>query len=102
MIFRRKVEDKVAERVATKVFDDFSKKKCCKPMKTSTIKDLINNPDDYELLARVESGEIVIRIRKQEKPKSNVVGAGPDGMIFRSEKPMFIAPDGNIYVKNEE
>lgn len=98
MIFRKKVEDKVAEKVATKVFDDFSQKKA--QMKTSTIKDILANPDDYELLARVENGEVVIRIRKPAIKKDNyVLGQGPDGMIFRSEKPYIIDKDGNILIK---
>ena len=96
MIFRKKVEDKVAEKVATKVFDDFSQKKA--QMKTSTIKDILTNPDDYELLARVENGEVVIRIRKPNDAKY-VISKGPDGMIFRSEKPYIIDKDGNILVK---
>ncbi|MBO7450219.1 MAG: hypothetical protein J6U54_07585 [Clostridiales bacterium] len=92
MIFRRKVEDKVAERVATKVFEDFSQKHCGKQLKTSTIKDIINNPDDYELLARVEDGEVVIRIRKPKKEAKQIK--------FHSENPMICDSDGNLYFKS--
>ena len=91
MFFRKKVEDKVAERVATKVFDDFSKKHSSKPLKTSVIKDIAKNPDDYELLARVEHGEVVIRIRKQQ-----------EGASYRSQKHMIADKDGNLYFKSDE
>lgn len=34
--------------------------------KPSLLKDLINCPDDFELHACVEDGEIVVRLRKKE------------------------------------
>ena len=62
MIFRKKVEDKVAEKIATKTFDKIKKKKpVCK---TSLIRDILENTDDYELVARKEGEEFVIRVRK--------------------------------------
>ena len=35
--------------------------------KPSMIKDLISCPDDFELHAKIEDGEIVIRIRRNEE-----------------------------------
>lgn len=67
MFFRKKLEDKVAEKVATKVFDNFKEKKpkkVKKPAKRSMIRDIFENTDDYELVARKEGEEFVIRVRK--------------------------------------
>ena len=62
MIFRKKVEDKVAEKIATKTFNEMKKKKLV--CKTSLIRDIFENTDDYELVARKEGEEFVIRVRK--------------------------------------
>lgn len=65
MLFRKKVEDKVAEKIATKTFDEMKKKKpVCK---TSLIRDILENTDDYELVARKEGEEFVVRIRKPKE-----------------------------------
>ena len=67
MLFRRKIEDHVAEKVATKVFENFKEKKPKKlktPAKRSMIRDILENTDDYELVARKEGEEFVVRIRK--------------------------------------
>lgn len=67
MLFKRKIEDHVAEKVATKVFENFKEKKpkkLKKPAKWSMIRDILENTDDYELVARKEGEEFVIRVRK--------------------------------------
>ena len=67
MFFKRKIEDHVAEKVATKVFENFKEKKTKKlktPAKRSMIRDILENTDDYELVARKEGEEFVIRVRK--------------------------------------
>ena len=69
MFFKRKIEDHVAEKVATKVFENFKEKKTKKlktPAKRSMIRDILENTDDYELVARKEGEEFVVRIRKLE------------------------------------
>ena len=42
-------------------------KKRKKKEKPSTVKDLINNPDQYKLEMFVENNEIVVKIRKREE-----------------------------------
>lgn len=70
MIFRKKVEDKVAEKIATKTFNEMKKKKpVCK---TSLIRDILENTDDYELVAKKEGEEFVIRIRKPIVPNKKI------------------------------
>ena len=67
MFFKRKIEDHVAEKVATKVFENFKEKKTKKlktPAKRSMIRDILENTDDYELVARKEGEEFVVRVRK--------------------------------------
>lgn len=43
------------------------KRKRKKKEKPSTVKDLINNPDQYKLEMFVENNEIVVKIRKREE-----------------------------------
>lgn len=67
MLFKRKIEDHVAEKIATKVFENFKEKKPKKlktPAKRSMIRDILENTDDYELVARKEGEEFVVRVRK--------------------------------------
>lgn len=65
MLFRKKLEDKVAEKVATKAFNNFKEgKKLKKSSSKSMIRDILENTDDYELVARKEGEEFVIRVRK--------------------------------------
>lgn len=75
MLFRRKIEDHVAEKVATKVFENFKEKKPKKlktPAKRSMIRDILENTDDYELVARKEGEEFVIRVRKPIVPNKKI------------------------------
>lgn len=74
MIFKSGIEDKVASKIATKVLSDFSMRRPKKKPKTSLIKDIINNSDDYELLARKEDEEFVVRIRKNTFKKGESDG----------------------------
>ena len=46
---------------------DFKIKKRKKKEKPSTIKDLIDNPDQYKLEMFVENNEIIVKIRKREE-----------------------------------
>lgn len=46
---------------------DFKIKRRKKKEKPSTIKDLIDNPDQYKLEMFVENNEIVVKIRKREE-----------------------------------
>lgn len=46
---------------------DFKIKKRKKKEKPSTIKDLIDNPDQYKLEMFVENNEVIVKIRKREE-----------------------------------
>ena len=46
---------------------DFKIKKRKKKQKPSTIKDLIDNPDQYKLEMFVENNEIIVKIKKREE-----------------------------------
>jgi len=68
-MIKKKIEEKVAEKISKKIFSDLSKKKAKAKKeqpekKDSIIREIINNPDKFELLARVEDGEFVIRIKE--------------------------------------
>ena len=41
-----------------------------KNKETSTVKDLISNPDNYKLEAYVDNGEIIVKIKKREEVES--------------------------------
>ena len=65
MFFRKNLEDKVAEKVATKAFNNFKEgKKSKKTPSKSMIRDIFENADDYELVAKKEGEEFVIRVKK--------------------------------------
>lgn len=46
---------------------DFKIKRRKKKEKPSTIKDLIDNPDQYKLEMFVENNEVIVKIRKREE-----------------------------------
>lgn len=64
--FRNKIEDKVAESYVETIFEEASGKKSQKSPKKSLIRDLMDNPDNYELNAKIEQGEFVIRIKRRK------------------------------------
>ena len=69
MLFRNRIEDKVAESYVESMFAEASEKKARKSPKKSMIRDLIDNPDGYELNAKIEDGEFVIRIKRRNADK---------------------------------
>ena len=55
--------------IQKKVFENFKEKKPKKlktPAKRSMIRDILENTDDYELVARKEGEEFVVRVRKPD------------------------------------
>ena len=70
MIFQNKIEDKIAEQYIRRKYSSVTKKKVEKPQKKrSMVRDVIDNPDNYELNAKIVDGEIVIKISKRLKEK---------------------------------
>ena len=65
MLFKNKIEDKVAEVYAEQMFKDAKKPKK-KPQQKSMIRDILDNPDNYELNAKIDNGEFIIKIKKRE------------------------------------
>ena len=65
MFFKNKIEDKIAETYVEQLYDDVKKPKK-KPQQKSMIRDIIDNPDNYELNAKIDNGEFVIRITRRE------------------------------------
>ena len=70
MIFQNKIEDKIAEQYIRRKYSSVTKKKVEKTTKKrSMVRDVIDNPDNYELNAKIVDGEIVIKISKRLKEK---------------------------------
>ena len=65
MFFKNKIEDKLAETYVEQLYDDVKKPKK-KPQQKSMIRDIIDNPDNYELNAKIDNGEFIIRITRRE------------------------------------
>ena len=61
-----KAKEDLARRVAANVLNNYKKSKKVKPKKNSILKQIIDNPDEFELTARVENGGVTIRINKLE------------------------------------
>lgn len=59
-----KAKEDLARRVAANVLNNYKKSKKVKPKKNSILKQIIDNPDEFELTARVENGGVTIRINK--------------------------------------
>ena len=67
---KAKLEDNIACKISERVYDSMQKGKALK--KKSVVKDILEDPDSYELLARVENSELVVRIRKQKVAEETV------------------------------
>lgn len=66
---RAGLEDRIAAKTANKIFQQFSKCKQVnppKPKEKSMIKQIVENPDKFELTARVVDNEFVLKIRRIE------------------------------------
>lgn len=68
MIFKNRIEDKIAEAYVEQYYDKAKKVKK-KVQQKSMIRDLIDNPDGYELNAKIEDGEFVIKIKRSNVNK---------------------------------
>ena len=64
-LFRNKIEDKIAETYVEQLYEDAKKPKKKAPQK-SMIRDIIDNPDNYELNAKIDDGEFVIKITRRK------------------------------------